>query len=144
MGLYNSFYGDNVGGAVYDAGKFSYNINSINTFTLPHDIRAELTGIYNSANVYGLYQISHYSMVNAGISRAFLQKRLNVKLGVNDIFHSSGYKLSTNAGDIKMNGSSYTDSRRATISISYKFGKKISPARQHTTGNEDAKGRLNL
>ncbi len=144
LGLYNSYYGDNVGGAVYNHGKFSYNLNSINTFTLPDGFRAELTGIYNAANVYGLYQISHYSMVNAGVSRAFLQKKLNVKVGVNDIFHSSGYDVNTNAGDIHMQGSSYTDSRKVTLSVSYKFGGKVAPARQRNQGNEDARGRLHL
>jgi hypothetical protein len=67
---------------------------------------------------------------------------LNVKLGVNDIFRSSGYTLSSNAGSIHMNGHSYSDSRRVTLSLSYKFGKKITPARQ--SNHDDVKDRLSL
>jgi outer membrane receptor protein involved in Fe transport len=142
VGLYNSYYGDNVGGSIYDHGKFSYDLNSINTFTLPNNIKAELTAIYNSNSINGLYQISHYSMVNAGVSKAFLAKMLNVKLGVNDIFKGSGYTLSSNAGSLHMNGHSYSDSRRVTLSLSYKFGKKVTQARQ--SNHDDVKGRLSL
>jgi outer membrane receptor protein involved in Fe transport len=144
FGAYNSYYTDNAGGSTYNQGKASYNLNSMNTFLLPAGIKAELIAIYNSANIYGLYQISHSSMINAGFSRAFLDKKMNIKLGVNDIFHGSGYNLSTDAGNIRLNGSSYTDSRRATLSVSYKFGKKVAPARQVNKSNATEQGRLNL
>ncbi|WP_158992801.1 outer membrane beta-barrel family protein [Mucilaginibacter sp. L196] len=142
VGLYNSFYSNDAGGSAYSQGKFSYNVNSMNTFTLPMGFKAELTGIYNSSSVYGLYNISHTSMVNAGLSKAFAGKKLNVKLGVNDIFNGSGYNLSTNAGILHMTGSSYYDSRRVSLSVSYKFGKKSTPAKERD--HDDVKERLSM
>jgi hypothetical protein len=142
VGMYNSFYSNNAGGSVYSQAKFSYNLNSMNTFTLPKGFKAELTGVYNSASVYGIYQISHTSMVNAGLSKAFADKKLNVKLGVNDIFKGSGYNLSSNAGVLHMSGFSSYDSRRVSLSLSYKFGKKATPAKEHDHG--DVKGRLSM
>lgn len=144
MGSHNSYASDDVGGAMYNRGRFSYTISSIQTFLLPKDIKAELNGSYNSSNIYGLYEISHTSMINLGLSKAFLEKKLNIKFGMNDIFHTTGYHIKTDAGSIRLNGFSYTDSRRATLSVSYKFGKKIAPAAQRTKGNETEQGRLRL
>lgn len=140
--FYNNFYSNNAGGDAYDKGKFSYTINSINTFTLPAGFKAELVGVYNSASVYGLYQISHTSMVNAGIAKAFAGKKINVKLAANDLFNGSGYDLQTDAGILHMTGFSRYDSRRVSLSLSYKFGKKATPAKDQD--HSDVKGRLNM
>jgi len=143
FGAKNIYSADNIGGSSFNRSKFSYNLNSIQSFSLPAAIKAEVTASYNSPGLYGLYYISHYSMVNAGLSKAFMEKKLAVKLGVNDIFHDQGYKIRTDAGDIRSTGHSYTDSRRVTISAVYKFGKKIAPAKQNNN-DEAAKSRLSM
>ncbi|OQP56825.1 hypothetical protein A3860_09580 [Niastella vici] len=144
QGFYSSFADKSgkVGGADYDQGKFSCTINSINTFSLPLNLKADLTAIYNSAYIDGLYQISGSSMINVGLSRAFFERKLNAKLAVNDIFHNGGYHLSSGTGSIHLTGHQYTDSRQFVLAVSYKFGKTASP--NSRGGNEDAKGRLNL
>jgi len=142
VGLYSSYYSNSVGGNNYSRGQFSYNLNSMNTFNLPKGFKAELTGIYNSSAVYGLYQIGHTSMVNAGISKAFINKKLNVELGANDIFNDSGYNLNTNAGVLRMTGYSRYDSRKVTLSLSYKFGSKLNAHKERE--HDDVKGRLNM
>lgn len=144
LGIHSIYSSDNVGGEMFSRGSFSVNVNSINSFTLVNGFRAELTGNYNSAAVYGLYNISAYSQINIGISRAFLSDKLNVKVGVNDLFHASGYTLSMHAGTLDSYGYSRYDSRRATISVSYKFGKEIAPAKQRANAMETEQGRLNL
>lgn len=108
------------GGAAYNQGKFSCTINSNNTFSLPQNIKADLTAVYNSAFIDGLYQVSHSSSVNLGMSRAFFDKKLMLKLAVNDIFHSSGYRFYSGIGSIHLTGRSYTDSRQFVLALSYK------------------------
>jgi hypothetical protein len=143
-GRYSSFVDrtGKVGGAAYDRGKLSFTINSINTFSLPQQIKADLTAVYNSAYIDGLYQISRSSMINLGLSRAFFEKKLNLKLAVNDIFHTSGYRFSSHTGSIQLAGRSYTDSRQFVLAASWKFGKTTSPASR--LNSDDTKGRLNL
>jgi hypothetical protein len=142
LGFYDSYSSDNVGGAAYDHSKFSCTINSINTFSLPYNLKAELNAVYGSPSISGLYQVSHTSGVDAGVSRSFLEKKLNIKLAVNDIFHDNGYHLSSNAGNIHLYGQSYTDSRRVIFALSYKFGKNrplVTPNKENLN-----KQRLNL
>jgi outer membrane receptor protein involved in Fe transport len=123
---------------------YSYNINTTNSFSLSNRLNAELTGTYNSANVFGIYHISDNYQVNAGISQTFLKKKVKVKLSVSDIFHSTGYKLYTDVSTFHFNGSNYTDSRRISLSCSYKFGGKIPPAPDKSNGSENEKSRLGL
>ncbi|OMP76770.1 MULTISPECIES: hypothetical protein [unclassified Chitinophaga] len=78
------------------------------------------------------------------LSRSFLSGKLDVKVGVNDIFHDAGYRLSMNANVLKSYGYSRYDSRRGVVSVYYKFGKKVMPARERSGATETEQGRLNL
>lgn len=144
QGFYSSFTDKTgkVGGALYDQGKYSCSINSINTFLLPPNIKAELTASYNSAYIDGFYQVSHSSTINLGLSKTFFEKKLNVKLAVNDLFHGSGYSFQTNSGNLHLSGRSYTDSRQFVLALSWKFGKTA--LQSSRLPNDDTKGRLNL
>jgi outer membrane cobalamin receptor len=144
FGTHISYYDKNIGGETFDQAAYSASISSINSFSLPDQIKAEVTGNYNSPSLSGLYHISHNYQINAGISKLFINNLARVRLGINDIFHSAGYKINTDFGSLRFNGSSYTDSRRVTLSLSYKFGKKIPPAPEKINGSENEKNRLSL
>ncbi|HEX6427101.1 MAG TPA: outer membrane beta-barrel protein, partial [Niastella sp.] len=106
QGFYNSFVDKTgkVGGVIYDRGKYSCSINSINTFLLPQNIKSELTAVYNSAYIDGFYQVSHSSAINLGLSKTFFEKKLTLKLAVNDLFHRSGYSFQSNSGNLHLTG----------------------------------------
>jgi outer membrane cobalamin receptor len=142
--FYNSFVDKTgkVGGVAYKQDQYSCAINSINTFSLPRNIKADLTLLYNSPYIDGLYKLGHSSSVNVGFSKAFLEKKLLLKLAVNDLFHDNGYTFRSGNGNIQLSGDHYTDSRQFVIALSYKFGKSASQSNR--TGNDDMKGRLNL
>ena len=144
QGFYNSFVDKTgkVGGVAYKQRQYSCAINSINTFSLPRNIKADLTLLYNSPYIDGLYKLGHSSSINVGLSRSFLEKKWLLKMAVNDLFHDNGYTFRSNNGNIQLWGNHYTDSRQFVIALSYKFGKTTSPVNR--TGNDDMKGRLNL
>jgi outer membrane cobalamin receptor len=144
QGFYNSFTDKTgkVGGVNYDQGQYSCSINSINTFLLPQNIKAELTASYNSAYIDGFYHVSHSSTINLGLSKTFFEKKLNLKVAVNDLFHGSGYSFHSNSGNLHLSGRSYTDSRQFVLALSCKFGKTAMQSSR--LPNDDTKGRLNL
>jgi outer membrane cobalamin receptor len=144
QGFYNSFVDKTgkVGGAAYKQDQYSCAINSINTFLLPRDLKADLTLLYNSPYIDGLYKLGHSSSINVGFSKAFFEKKLLLKTAVNDLFHDNGYTFRSNNGNIQLWGNHYTDSRQFVIALTYKFGKTAIP--NNKPGNDDMKGRLNL
>jgi hypothetical protein len=48
-GMHNTYATADVGGAFFKQGRFTYDLNTINSFSLPAGFKAEVTGRYNSA-----------------------------------------------------------------------------------------------
>lgn len=144
QGFYNSYIDNTgkVGGVAFQQHQYSWALNAIHTFSLPRHIKADLTLLYNSPYIDGLYKLGHSSSVNVGVSKAFFDRKLLLKLAVNDLFHDNGYTFRSGNGNIQLSGNHYTDSRQFVIALSYKFGKTAGP--NNRAANDDMKGRLNL
>jgi iron complex outermembrane receptor protein len=104
------------------------------------NFKGELTGAYNSASVEGVNDVKQYYGVDAGISRSFDHKKLNLKLSVSDIFKTRIYAVSSQTL------SNYTlisnsDTRVARLTAIYNFGNNKVKTRQHTGGADDETGR---
>lgn len=118
--------------------KLAYSFNSTNTFTLPHDFKLELSGWYESANVYGIFVARSMWAVNAGIQKTVLQKKGTLKLNVNDIFASNRFRGVANYNNVYLNVNNRWQNRTVNLSFSYRFGNnKIEAARERQTGSAD-------
>jgi iron complex outermembrane receptor protein len=101
-----------------------FSSNMSNLFQFPGGWSGELSGYYKSRVKYlqGVY--SPIWSVGAAISKKLLKDRITAKAGVSDIFYS---QIISGIDYLPRSISYYTfyaDSRRLTLSISYKFGKK--------------------
>lgn len=127
-----------LGGAL-SAGKVAFNFNMTSTFTLPRDWTIELNGYYNSSAVYGYLHADPQYSVSGGIQKSFLKKKANLKLNVNDIFYTD--KFSGRQPDINLTVRNRWESRRATLTFTYRFGGN--PTHRHQdTGSADEKNRV--
>ncbi len=133
-------YGD---GAIVDLQAFTYSIFQQHSFDLPWDLKAELSGYYSGPGIWGgvfVYE-SSWNM-DFGLQRKFLDERLNVKISMNDIFKTSGWKGVSVFDGLDSKGQGRWDSQRASLSMSYRFGNENVKSRKRKLGLEDEAGRL--
>ncbi len=105
-----------------------------NQFTFKKGWAAEAQGFYRTKIIQGQLLIKDIYQVQAGVSKQVLKNKGSVKLTVRDIFKSLGGR-----GNISMPGTEASfrqtnDSRVATISFNYRFGKPIKGIQKRKTG----------
>ena len=130
-------------GATIDLQQYSYNIYMQHTIDLPAKFKGEVSGWFSGPGIWGgvfVYETS-YSL-NLGLQRKFLNDQLNVRLSVNDIFYQTGWDGFSEFDGLYSTGSGRWDSRRASLSLSYRFGNENVKSRKRTTGLEDEAGRV--
>jgi hypothetical protein len=117
--------------------------NTTNTFTLPWNMTAELSGFYRSGFVFGPMVGNPMYRVSVGLQKSFWDKRATLKLNVNDLFqtqHFSGYMKYQNI-DLTINN--HWESRRVGLSFTYNFGNRNLKVNEHKgTGIEEEQGRI--
>jgi hypothetical protein len=121
----------------------SWNFYGANQFTLKKGWSAEISGWYNSRAFYGLYAAKPMGMINAGVQKTLLSKKLTVRLNVDDIFWTNRFRGVAIYKDIDFNVRSQWPSRQFRISLSYSFGNQnVKGARQRNTGSDDLQQRV--
>lgn len=115
-----------------------------NTFSLPKDIRMEVSGWYSSPSVWGgTYTIKALGSLNLAFQKKFLADKLTARLSFNDILYTIPWQGTNQFGNLFIDGSGGSDSRQVAFSLSYDFGRdEIKKARNRKTGLEEEKDRI--
>ncbi|PRX53873.1 TonB-dependent receptor domain-containing protein [Flagellimonas meridianipacifica] len=115
-----------------------------NTFTLRNDWRFEVSGWYNSPSIWGgTYQTDSLGSLNAAVQKKFMDGRFTARLAVNDILFTSPWSGITQFGELFIDGSGGSDSRRVAFGLTYDFGRnEIKKSRKRKTGLEDENKRI--
>jgi len=140
---YSKFQDPNLEGAAYDAGKVAMNLYSSSSFTLPQNFSLEINFWLNTPRVSGVERttINQYA-INAGIQKSMLNKKLKLRLNMDDIFLTNYWAGSLVYQNVNMNVVNRYTSRRANFNISYNFGNQnVKSARSRNTATDDIKNR---
>ncbi len=130
-------------GARVDVQAFTYSIYQQQTFDLPGDFKGEISGYFAGPGVWGgVFEYETSWSLNLGLQHQFLNDRLNAKLSVNDLFYESGWDGVSSFDGLESRGSGRWDSRRATLSLSYRFGNENVKSRKRKTGLEEEAERV--
>ncbi|MDP5092566.1 MAG: TonB dependent receptor [Polaribacter sp.] len=115
-----------------------------NTFKLPNDFRFEISGWYSSPSIWsGTYRTKSLGSLNIALQKKFLNDKLNVSIGADDILFTSPWSGTTQFGDLFIDGSGGGDSRQFKINLTYNFGSnEVKKERNRKTGIEDEKERI--
>jgi iron complex outermembrane recepter protein len=120
------------------------NVNIQNRITLPKDWSAEVSGFYVSSAVQGVIVGDALWAMNAGISKQLMDKRLSLRLNVQDIFWSQRFSGQLNFQNVDVKVAGLNDSRQVRFTASYRFGnQKVQQARRRSGGADDEKNRIN-
>ncbi|MBK7872813.1 MAG: TonB-dependent receptor [Saprospiraceae bacterium] len=138
----NHFQSPYLGGEI-DNQQISYNIYASNNFNLPKGFRAELSGFYNSAGVYGMFENKPQYAIDAGLFKSLWDGKANIKLNVSDIFFTNRWNVNVRQDNINANIKGQFESRRANLTFTYKFGNnEMKPVRQRRTATEEEQSRV--
>lgn len=133
-------YGD---GNLVDVQAFTYNLYQQHTFTLPKGFKGEVSSWYSGPGVWGgVFEYDPSWALNLGLSKKFLQDRLNVRIAADDIFYTSGWQGFSEFAGLYSEGMGNWDSRRVSLSASYNFGNSNVKSRKRKTGLEEEAGRV--
>ncbi|WP_290799241.1 TonB-dependent receptor [Flavihumibacter sp. UBA7668] len=115
-------------------------------FRLPGKMSFEISGMYASAALYGRDEQIGYGFVNASLQRSFAKDKLQLSLGVQDIFSGNKYGLKAVDSARKTSASnSYLYSfRMYNLGFSFKIGtKKSKENATRVTASEEEQRRMN-
>lgn len=112
----------------------NYMINLNNQFKFNKGWSAEISGFYRTKGIEGQIIIQSMGQLNAGVQKQVLKNKGTVKLNVRDILYTMQA-----TGDISFQRTDAyfhqeRDSRVATISFAYRFGKPIKGIQKRKTG----------
>lgn len=124
-GYYDKTKSKNYHDISFDKDNFAFYANLNNTFNISSkpNIKAELSGSYITPNIQGPMTISRMYSVDAGIKWTFANDKAILSFKVNDMFNSwtpKDLNLNYKTQNLKMR--MIPDSRRISVSFTYKFG----------------------
>lgn len=100
-------------------------------FKLPGNSTLEWVAHYTSPELNGIYKTRYYFQLDGGFKKSFLHGKLDARLAISDLFHTSrywGYSLS----DLVQYSYKYIpDSRRVNLSFVYHLGGKLTGGHAH-------------
>jgi hypothetical protein len=139
--LYKADFGIN---KKIDLGLFAYSFYMQQTFTLMEELTFELSGFYNSANIWGgTFKTDPFYSADAGVQKSLFNKRGNIKISYTDIFETQKFRGISDFGGAYLDVSGQSESRQLRINFSYRFGNnQVKSARQHKTGSEEETKRI--
>ena len=130
-------------GAAIDLARFSANAYNQHTFDVGGGWRAELSGWFAAPGIWGgTFETEALGAVGVGAQKRFFRNKLRLRVAVDDLFFTTGWRAFSDFGGTVFEGGGTYDSRRASVSLTYDFGNEKVRVRQRKTGLEDAAGRL--
>lgn len=112
----------------------AYTFNANNQFSFKKGWSAELSGFYRTKGLEGQIIIHSVSQVTAGIKKDILKSKGSLKLTVRDIFGPMTAHGNINFQNTQASFTQFRDSRVASITFNYRFGKPIKGLKSRKSG----------
>lgn len=139
---YVGYKGD-IDGVNFGRNGISYFGNISNSILISKNTKLEISGRYLGPNFYGVLQLKSRWLMSFAYKMSLCKDKLDVTLGVDDIFYTYIIRSSTNFGNQNWSYEQINDTRRFRVSINYKFGKMKIEKRNVNESNKEEKERFN-
>ena len=142
--IYYQHYNGSLGGTTLNNGKPAFDVRTNNTFTLKKGWTTELNGSYNSGGQYGFMVSKPQWGVSAGVQKLIMKNKGTLKFNVTDIFWTNLPRGIITYNNYIEYWHALRESRIATLSFTYRFGKNsVQAARRRTTASQEEQQRAN-
>jgi iron complex outermembrane receptor protein len=139
-GFYTGFKSADIGGGSIDNGRAAFVFKTTQNL-LFGPYKGEIMGDYRSALTYGIYEVHRRYAVGAAVGRSFANKKVSVKVGLDDIFNTLRNDVSSKVLTNNFLILQKRDTRLFKLNLTYNFGNSKIKQRQHRTGAEEEKSR---
>jgi len=115
------------------------------TFILPKDWRIDLDGFLTTPMVYGYYKVHSVKIANIAAKKTLLEGRMTLTLKLEDIFRSMDNDielLGSDASGAKVLFRQKYYTQKASLGITWNFGKAQSPMKQRKVGEMEEMSRV--
>ncbi len=147
----------NVSGVLQEAQKYdefglqSYTAGNISaytsqTFTLPKTFTLEVTGMYVSGGLFGIFALKPFGSVNVGLQKKLGENGGALRLVADNIFNTMNYRDELNLEEQQQYYSAELQFSQPTLKLTYtrNFGnQKVTGVRKRATGAEEERKRIN-
>jgi hypothetical protein len=134
---YNQFDGL-INGNQLDQSTPVISLSSNHSFSLGNDYQLQLSTFHLFEHYVSITRIDLISAVNIGAQKTFWNGNGTIRLNFNDIFFNQYPVGTTQFGGLNDKFYSYRDSRYATLSFTWRFGKQsVKPAKRRSTGVQE-------
>ncbi|GAB4464994.1 MAG: outer membrane beta-barrel family protein [Thermoflexibacter sp.] len=142
-GVYNQIKSPFTDGTFIDNSQFSVIGNITNTFSLTKATKLEITGFYQSAMIYGIFNFSEQYQIDMGLSHSLMGGKMRLRASVTDVFNTRNNRMLISQGTLNSNIYNKWETRVARLTLTYNFGRnEIKPARQRKTSIDDVQRRV--
>jgi hypothetical protein len=108
---------------------------------LPKNIKLEISGFFVAPWLHGgLITYQSRGALNIGLKKSFVKDKLNLSIGITDIFFTNVSDAITNFENQHSGYTETYDTRRLNINLTYNFGKL--KFQQRDQKNDEEKNRL--
>ena len=143
-GYYANYTGNAARTNIQNHGSPVGDVSVINSFTLPKNWTLEWNGYYHTKEVYAFDSIRSYGQMGFGIQKKMKEGKILLKMALSDAFYTSIIRADVTFTDYRESFKVRRESRVATVSFTYKFGKaSVQASRRRAGGAEDLKSRVN-
>lgn len=120
----------------------SFSATTNNSFSIRDGLSMECGFQYNYKSIYGVTMINPLYNLTLGVQQLLFKKTLTLTVNVTDLLWTSYPSGNTNFNDVNETWKSKRDTRVATITLSYKFGKGQMSKMRRKTGADEEKQRV--
>jgi len=138
---YNEFKSGNIAGSPFQSGRVAFNFNSTQNFTLSPSTTVEVSGYYQSKQIYGTIIIDPQYGVDFGIKQSFLAKKLDVKFAANDVFKLQRSRITSALASQNYEVNERWESQVFRLTCVYRFGSSQIKAARERSGSSAAEER---
>ena len=111
-------------------------VNIGNEISLPMNWNMEIGINYQSAVVWGLFDVAARGGVDLGFAKKLLNNRASLKISVDDLFNTRNSRVSIMQNDINLIVDQFNDNRRVKATFTYNFGNnKMKAAKKRQTAS---------
>jgi hypothetical protein len=130
-------------GGFLNVNAFSFFTNMSNQFKFKKGWSAELSGFYRSKGIESQLVMNSMWRLDAGLQKQILNNKGSLKLNIRDIFASQKFSGYVKYQAIDINIKNSWDSRRVSLTFSFRFGKPIqNQQRKKAGGATDEQSRV--
>lgn len=137
------YSGDVARTTIKNQGSLVGDISAISSFSAKKGWSFEWNGYYHTKEVYAFDSIRRITFTGIAVQKKFQDGKFLLKMALTDVFFSNAIRANVAFTDYRESFVVKRDSRVATVSFTYKFGKaSVQAGRRRTGGAEDLKGRV--